>query len=109
MNAFLNKIIVYPIKSLDGIEISFADLGSSKLGQASKRDKWIEIDRNFYQKSTEWQIEVVVWHELAHVVYQKDHNDDLVGEHPVSIMHPSPLLCPSHLRQWYIQELFSVN
>lgn len=106
----------YSGKQVEAIRIRFANLDyMPKVTGICYRTKFklgistIKIDSYYWEKATDNEKEMLIWHELGHCVLNKDHNNSIGNRGcPISIMYFSgfPEFCYVNYKRHYIKELF---
>lgn len=102
-------------KDVSNITIYFDNLPNKTVGICYYKDKEIRIDKTFWDQSTTYGREELIFHELGHCVLRLDHNDDMIEDPsnsymamPVSIMYSKVFgNTKSYInnRDYYLQEL----
>lgn len=79
--------------SIGGISGDFGKLEDPKVGLCANygTHQNITIDQEFWDRASDLQKEVLVYHELGHCALGRDHTEDLIGSRPKSIMYPKVL------------------
>lgn len=98
-----------------GIHAFIEDIEGAIVGQCQHKEdepNVILLDRNYWDKATDDEKVLIVFHELGHCVLKKEHNDQKDSNgFCLSIMHSSSQVCaidfsPSE-RERYFDELFN--
>lgn len=74
----------------------------------------ILIKRSYWMRSDNLHREQVVWHEMGHCILRREHKEDEIKGHPVSIMYPDVSIVEDECyylahKKEYIKELFSLT
>ena len=103
----------YGLKFNHGVTVGFRDInkgyivGQCNYGMAFRE---IDIDRKFWERSSDMSRTILVYHELSHCYCDRDHDKMSKGGCPTSLMYPEVItdICFLYHYQEYIDELFSV-
>jgi len=97
------------------ISTEFADLEAPAVGYClswTTGERKIQIDKTYWNKANYYEKESLLWHELGHCHFNRDHDESLVTKQglsvPKSIMWPSVIGGQDYYiknRSYYLKEL----
>lgn len=102
---------------ISDFNIEFGDLPEGKAGSCKKLKRLVTINPDLWSLMDSVQRQALVFHELAHCVLDRDHNDNVLSRGEcVSLMvgRVSDSTCyydfySSHWKEYYLDELFGVS
>lgn len=97
-----------------GLTIHFGKTGRPKdprrstIAECSIRRAEVVVDKTWWISFHESERENVMFHELGHCLLRREHRNDMVKNHPLSIMHESSVDNSQYERfkGYYLKELF---